>query len=518
MITFENYFKENIQDKSITHKISTPDKPILRVEYCPTTMKYLVSGTVCIINLSKFVDIAPASVTVFYILINDESIEFDTSSIANYVLLNRDVDSEAIFSQALSLLLSERLVDNAYNAITHALFKKSSIKTLLEITADLINCPIFLSDSSTKVLSSSDEKELEGLDDELISCVLDKGFVTADLFEKYKYPKLLKKIANSKEPFYLKSDTPKKLNRIIANINVNNRHFGWLVAVVSSDNFKPEYCKILDILSNVISIELERNKTNLSISSSENLLLDLLTGSFACRKEFDNRARGFGWDLNKDFIVMIMSWRNEIDNKSEIGLRSMMAYKNQLSIIFPESKSIYIKDRLVLIFENRNFEIMVNNLEIFLRNNNLIASTSDIFSNIIDFKRYYEQASEILNIGLQLRKDNIIFYYHDFYLYHCINTLKQTGNIEYYCLPELIDVVLYDKKNNTELAKTVYTYLNFRNIVKTANHLNIHRNTLVYRLERFKDLTNVDLTSGNDIYKLWLSYLILELSPDLICI
>ena len=115
-----------------------------------------------------------------------------------------------------------------------------------------------------------------------------------------------------------------------------------------------------------------------------------------------------------------------------------------------------------------------------------------------------------------MKKENIIFYYHEFYLYHCINTLKKTGNIEYYCLPELIDVIQYDKENNTNLAETVYVYLHFRNMVKTAKHLNIHRNTLIYRLERFKELTNIDLSSGNDIYKLWLSYLILELSPNLI--
>lgn len=516
MITFEKYFKDKLQDKCIMHKIISPDKSILRVEYCPSTMKYLLPGTICIMPLNKFINITPADVTVFYVLINDENIEFDKSSIGNYALLNKDIDGEKLFVQTLDMLLSERLIDNAYNSITHALFNKASIKTLLKITADLIKYPIFLSDSSTKVLESSDKKELEKLDDELIQCVLKNGFVTADLFEKYDYPNLLKRIANSESAFYLVSKIPEKLNRIIANINVNNRHFGWLVAVVTDNNYKLEYCKILDILSNVISIELERNKTNLSISSSENLLLDLLTGHFTSAEEFDNRARGFGWSSNKNFIVIVIGFKNQTDNKTQTGVRTMMAYKNQLSIIFPSSKSIYIKERLVVLIESRKFNAILNNLKIFLKSNNLVASTSNEFSNIINFKKYYEQAAEILDIGLKLGKENIIFYYHEFYLYHCVNTLKKTGNIEYYCLPELIDVIQYDKENNTNLAETVYTYLNFRNIVKTAKHLNIHRNTLIYRLERFKELTNINLSSGYDIYKLWLSYLILELSPNLV--
>lgn len=516
MISFEKYFKDKLEDKCITYKIRSPDKPILRVEYCPSTMKYLLSGTVIIMPLSKFIDATPAEVTVFYILINDENIDFDQSSIGNFALLDKDVDGEKLFSETLEMLLSERLIDNAYNAISHALFNRLGIKSLLKVTADLIKCPIFLSDSSTKVLECSDEEELAKLDDELIQCVLKNGFVTADLFDKYDYPNLLRRIAHSEKAFYLVSGIPEKINRIIVNININNRQFGWLVAVVPAEVYKPEYCRIMDILAKAISIELERNNTNPSIGSTESLLFDLLTGHFSSPEEFDKRARGFGWNIDGDFIVLVIDSKDKRDDKTQKATRSMLAYKNQLSIIFPTSKSIYINERLVLLLKYKNFNRILNNLELFLKNNDLVASTSNVFSNIIHFKKYYEQAAEILNIGLKLKKENTIFHFQDYYLYHGINTLKKLGNIEFYCLPELIDVIQYDKENNTNIAETVYKYLEFRNIAKTAKHLNIHRNTLIYRLERFKELTNIDLSSGYDIYKLWLSYLILELAPDLI--
>ena len=247
MITFKEYFIDKLQDKCIAYKIESPEKHIIRVEYCPSTMNYILSGTICIMPLSKFINITPAIVTVFYILINDESIEFNEFSMDNYVLMDKNFDGEQLFVQTLNLLISERLVDNAYNAITHALFNNASIKTLLKITADLIGCPIFLSDSSTKVLETSDKKELANFNDELISCVLKNGFVTADLFEKYDYTNLLKQIASSEKAFYLESKIPEKLNRIIANIEVSNRHFGWLVAVQPNNDNKNEYCEILDI-------------------------------------------------------------------------------------------------------------------------------------------------------------------------------------------------------------------------------------------------------------------------------
>lgn len=515
MFTFGDYFKNKIQDKCIMHNVSYPEKPVLRVEYLPATMKFFVSGTVCIMPLSMFIEIAPADVTVFYILIKDDDLEFNSSFVNNYALLNKDFDGEKLFTETLNMLSSERIIDNAYNAITHALFNKAGIKTFLKITADLIGCPIFLSDSSTRVLESSDEDELKKLDDEIITCVLKNGFVTADLFEKYDYTNLLKRITSSQKAFYLKSEIPEKLDRIISNIIINNRNFGWLVAVSPNADNRPEYLEILDILSNAISIELERSKTNISINSSENLLFDLLTDHFASPEEFDKRASGFGWNSIKDYIVVAIGFRNQVDNNTEKGARTMMAYKNHLSLMFPDIKSIYIKERLALLIEYKAFNIMLNNLEIFLKNNNLSASTSNVFSNIINFKEYYEQSVSILNLCLSLNKENTIFHYHEFYLYHCINTLKKSGHIGYYCLPELINAIEYDKKNNTKISETVNAYLNFRNIAQTAGHLNIHRNTLIYRLEKFKELTNINLSSGDDIYKLWLSYLILEVSPDI---
>lgn len=516
MTTFESYFKEKLQANCLYFKITAPSKPIVRIEYKPSTMDYLLSGTAVIFPLSEFVTITPAKVTVLYILIKDKNLAFDECSISNYILLPDCTDGEQLFMQTLTMLESSRVIDSAYTVISHELFNNAKIKTLLEITAELIGNPIFLSDTSTKMLEASDVNELAQINDELITCVLRNGFVTSDLFEKYDYANLLKTIAQSEKAFFLESPIPEKRNRIIANIMVNNHQFGWLVAIPNRDIFKFEHCEIMDILGHAISIELERSKTSLAINSSENLLLDLLTGQFASAEDFGRRACGFGWSLNNCYNTIVIGYRDPTDNNTQIGIRSMMAYKNHLSLIFPSVKSIYIKEHLVLLLESKVHSQILNNLEIFLTNYNLIASVSNHFSNIIDFKEYYNQAVDILNLGLRLNMENNIFYYHDLYLYHCIDTLKKAGHLEYYCLPELLQVIQYDKKYNTNFAETVQAYLKFRNIANTAEHLEIHRNTMIYRLEKFKVLTNLNLSNGDDIYKLWLSFLILEVSPNLV--
>lgn len=511
MITFEIYFKEKLKENCLRHKITSPKKPIVRIEYRPSTMSYLLSGTACIFSLSEYLSAQPAIVDVLYILIKDTEDEFDDSSIRNFVLLQDCVNKEELFIQTLSLLESSRLIDSAYTSITSELFNNASIKALLKTASELIGNPIFLSDNTTKMLECSDTDELAQVNDELIACILKNGFITADLFEKYDYAHLLKEIAKSRKAFFLESRYPEKLNRLIVTVNVNSRYFGWLIAIPYKRDFKPEHCEIMDILSNAVSIGLERNKTSLAVSSSENLLMELLTGRFESKDEFLRRVKGFGWTLKDSYNAIVIGYKNPTEHNTQHGIRTMMAYKNHLSLIFPAIKSIYTNERLVMLVENIALTQVMYNLEIFITNNNLAASVSNTFSSIIDFREYYEQSSDILNLGLELNKDKSIFYYHEMYLYHCFYSLKKSGRLEHYCMPELKEIMQYDKTYKTNLAETVRAYLNFRNFNDTAEYLKIHRNTLVYRLGKFKELTNLDLSSGDDIYRLWLSFLILDL-------
>ena len=51
-----------------------------------------------------------------------------------------------------------------------------------------------------------------------------------------------------------------------------------------------------------------------------------------------------------------------------------------------------------------------------------------------------------------------------------------------------------DKENNTEFLITLESYIdNFKNVSKSADVLNLHRNTMLYRMEKIKDILMMDL-------------------------
>ena len=73
--------------------------------------------------------------------------------------------------------------------------------------------------------------------------------------------------------------------------------------------------------------------------------------------------------------------------------------------------------------------------------------------------------------------------------------------------PGLTRLRRYDERHGTDFYNTLYQYLLAeRNVVATAKALFIHRNSMIYRLQRIQQLLDVDLDDPNMRLYLLLSY------------
>ena len=80
-----------------------------------------------------------------------------------------------------------------------------------------------------------------------------------------------------------------------------------------------------------------------------------------------------------------------------------------------------------------------------------------------------------------------------------------------FCVPEVLDLLNYDKKNGTALTDTLYVYLeSVCSTTPAAKALFIHKNTLLYRIARIKEILHCDMQKGEDVYKLMMSLRILR--------
>ena len=235
----------------------------------------------------------------------------------------------------------------------------------METAEELLDNPLFLSDTSTRVLSFSNQNSLRNVDDELIRCILKHGFVLSEYFEKYNYA---------------------------------------------------------------------------------NLLMELLSGHVSSLEDFQNRARGFDWTPQNDFYIMAISFKEDFHYPDKE--RTITAYKNHLGLIYPKYKSICIDNILLLLLETDDLGSVIATLETFFENYHLAVGCSRHFTNILDFKKYYEQAMNIFHLGRKMHPEGTVYLYRDYYLYHLLTLFGETHHLKNYCLPEVSMLLQYDKENN----------------------------------------------------------------------
>ncbi|HCX65848.1 MAG TPA: hypothetical protein DHN33_11645 [Eubacteriaceae bacterium] len=79
-----------------------------------------------------------------------------------------------------------------------------------------------------------------------------------------------------------------------------------------------------------------------------------------------------------------------------------------------------------------------------------------------------------------------------------------------FCNRALLNLIAYDKEHNTQYAETLKAFVNkSKNPSELAKELNVHRNTLYYRLDKIKEIMDCSLDSMDVLFDLHLSFKIL---------
>jgi biotin operon repressor len=153
----------------------------------------------------------------------------------------------------------------------------------------------------------------------------------------------------------------------------------------------------------------------------------------------------------------------------------------------------------------------------FLIDHGLKAGSSIQFSGR-DFKHirlYYKQAELALDLGVRNAPMAHLYYFSAFVKRHILEASLQELPASMLCAPELIKLRDYDLKHKTELLRTASKYLqNHLSHTQTSIELGIHRSTLMYRLDRIRDIGGFNIEDSENQWYLLLSLQLLGLEKS----
>ena len=148
------------------------------------------------------------------------------------------------------------------------------------------------------------------------------------------------------------------------------------------------------------------------------------------------------------------------------------------------------------------------------------------FRNQLQMRTAYMQAKVAAEISARLTESKNLYntfhlskkprytlgFYDDLCLHHMALRASEDIPIEQLCLPELYNLLQYDKANHTDNYHILYIYLETnRKTTEAAKLLHMHRNNVTYRIKRIEELFGLDLEDPMMRLKVQYSFCVLDL-------
>ena len=284
----------------------------------------------------------------------------------------------------------------------------------------------------------------------------------------------------------------------------------------------PRSIRSIDLSQVVCTAIIEEKNAETSI---EKLLIQILHSDDISEETAVGSAGMYGINLDRGFRVALFSTseldgftkRHGISDKSRIsqimkqylrkvresfesacGMRIMAATENNSIIVLLPTDELP-PDRIRSVIHRFRTE---NILYSDLRFNVSIGCEYSSFGSI---RNSYSEARRIKDLVDIIGNEDGVLFFDEAGLYMLIFA---SDNKDYMYMQKMLGKLIdYDKSGNTELTKTLNTYLKCSgNGTETAEKLFIHRNTLHYRIEKIEQITGYDLNSYEMISNLVMAF------------
>lgn len=497
---FEKLKREynTIINYSIVNPVEITDIEFITKDFNPKKEEILYLGKIS--QLKGFKENLKGS----FILVEDEYLE-DKLNQSNYIMVNKDEEIFELWNYIKNIVMKQIYISNPATSLLNSLAQGKGLKYLLQIGAESLNNPIILIDGEFSVLASSTNKEIK---DSLWKENIEMGYCSYEFIAAVKKLKSVKESPLTIEPYKVICDES-SINKFVSKIIIGGKVVAYLLLLQEEGEVLEEHLNIFKVLNSAITEELKSNATykNIKGVKYENLLLDLLEGKITEEAVALERMKSAECNFSEEMYVLLLDISTYALNVKDKNLKA------SIEEAFIGAKSIYYKDDIIILLnknsKHQSFEQLLENFLPFLKRKNLPMAVSSRASKLIEVKDRYFEAKNTMYYAKKLHKEGLLFKYKDFRFYDLLSHVE--GDLAKYCNEALIKLMQFDRDNSTEYCKTLKIYVeNNQNINLTASKLFIHRNTLSYRITKIKELLEMDLMDGEQLFNILYTFKILE--------
>ncbi|WP_134698652.1 PucR family transcriptional regulator [Ammoniphilus sp. YIM 78166] len=306
-----------------------------------------------------------------------------------------------------------------------------------------------------------------------------------------------------------------KVKQVAVPAGAANEPFGYIFIWEIGDSLQELDLIAISHASTALSLEIAKQRAVAEAESRlrSDFLTEVLEGKFTREEDLYSRGTSVGLNLMKKHMLLIARLEREEAAESSTPMDIIRLEKRIRSMIRPvvekhgpksevmlKGDSIFVFNHFGRSLERHEARQKTRNLALFLKETleselasvTISVGIGDYYPSPLHLGLSYRDALQAIDVGRRMFGPGSITAIQDLGVYGILGELPQTLLGEF--TSGLLELLYqYDAKNQTDLVKTVETYLDEKeSFTDVAKRLFVHPNTVKYRIEKVREVLGFD--------------------------
>lgn len=412
---------------------------------------------------------------------------------------NRIVLEEGDLAQVFNALASAK---SWLDTLSSTLALCDSDQEILDRTSLHTAFPMFYLDESYRILAMTKSLDFPG-DEEWIH-MSEKGYLSPKNAQKMKDSGDLDMLALAHAPIVYHSDIY-PFPSITSNVWLGGRFVSRLTVLCVDGNTSPLILRACELVTAHLRRIWERSDRLSDNGPLQSMLLDLLHGVHLSEELISDRLRSAPY-LSGSVLQLFFA-----DVKARDDRQMASYYASLLQRLYGEEHFLPVvwQEQLLLLTyapDEEGLNSLTVKLSHFFTSHHLRCGVSNPFRHIRDLHGFFHQALAALESEQQAG----LSFYRSITLERILSYIPPE-QVPFLISPDILRLEEAEGQYSFSLLETLRAYLECNcNLIRTAEHLYVHKNTLLYRLNHIKSILRCDVNDADERLLLTLSFKLLQ--------
>jgi sugar diacid utilization regulator len=263
--------------------------------------------------------------------------------------------------------------------------------------------------------------------------------------------------------------------------------------------------------------------------SYQDLLMNTIFFNKISQEDFNKRISDLGYSSINSFRIAIVSLdnlqeyltsKNIKDEKNIIHIKDIFFNSVNSAVSDSRSRPIsYLQNNSVILllinekgrYANLNIlsEIIRESCKNNFPDNSVSIAMGNVYTEFSQIKKSYLEAEKALKVIKAEGKSDETVYYSNIGAYKLITEIENSSLLKEYYYDTLGKLEQYDLQNHTDFTAVLNAFLQENgSYIQAAQRLYMHRNTLMYKINKIQELIKMDLSDPKVRFECYLGFLV----------